>query len=346
MEKSILTVDILDKIGAFEETHDLYECLLDVCNSAKCKFLEERGIEALKWPGQWEVLVTKVYRDKLDDYIFKYGHIFSEEFPRLHTNNHSMRGFSMLNWSAMNILEPNKYRYITFREFLYKLSFVIVYCIGERIWRKKPKMPLEVIWEKTEQRVLDISERMGLEKYRVGSDKMVRQNSEVYSYRRLSLLSCNQKKHRVIPKLLAVQALLTQTRVLIPVHHCETCNRTFIGEETLKFYENRFGKLAVCVTHDTSANSTGAYGELNSESLLHKLGYNVVEGELSQTERRKFLIYLIEGKKISFFQACRDIENAIKIFEYRPTYRRAVQRWREDLAFINEYMENKTDENS
>ena len=145
--------------------------------------------------------------------------------------------------------------------------------------------------------------------------------------------------------MLTVNALAAADNVLIPVHHCETCNRTFIGEETLKFYENRFGKLAVCVTHDTSANSTGAYGELNSESLLHKLGYNVVEGELSQTERRKFLIYLIEGKKISFFQACRDIENAIKIFEYRPTYRRAVQRWREDLAFINEYMENNLDGN-
>lgn len=344
MKKSILSVEILDKIRAHEETYDLYECLLEIYHSVRSEFVEKHGPETLLWPDQWDRLAVKECRQKLDDYIAMYGYIFSEEFPRPYTNSQSMKKFSMLHVSHAGVCKI-QCRYITFQEFLFELSFLLVRCIAGRIWRETPKMPLEIIWEKTEQRVLDISERMEIEKYIAGSEEIEQEYDELYSYRRLSLLSCNLKKHRVVPKLLGAEVLLTHTNVLIPVHHCETCNRTFIGEETLKFYENRFGKLAVCVTHDTSANSTGAYGELNSESLLHKLGYNVVEGELSQTERRKFLIYLIEGKKISFFQACRDIENAIKIFEYRPTYRRAVQRWREDLAFINEYMENNLDGN-
>lgn len=79
---------------------------------------------------------------------------------------------------------------------------------------------------------------------------------------------------------------------------------------------------------------------LESESKLHQLGYNVEAGKLTLAQRQDLLIRILEAKQLSFFEIVNTIEQNIRIFDSHEIKQAAVEKWRDDLKFINEYVAN------
>lgn len=80
------------------------------------------------------------------------------------------------------------------------------------------------------------------------------------------------------------------------------------------------------------------FGCFSAESKLHSLGYNVIKGNMSETERERLLIHLIDNNLISYVELCATIEQNINIFKNSYIHRFAVEEWKTDLKAIGNYI--------
>lgn len=71
------------------------------------------------------------------------------------------------------------------------------------------------------------------------------------------------------------------------------------------------------------------------------LGYNVRDGEMTEQERQLLLLQLLNNNSVSYFEACRDIEQAIRLFSGRPKYEPSIMKWKKDLRFLGDYINGK-----
>ena len=161
----------------------------------------------------------------------------------------------------------------------------------------------------------------------------------LYIYDALNNTACKLSRHQVMLRKYYAQHIDGKRLVVLPVHYCETCNRYMIGSLSLSLFRGFCGKFLVStigVGTDGSREWT-----LQGESKLHQLGYNVVAGQLSPAERKSILISIVESKQLTFFEVIATIEQDIRIFENNKRMQNAVEKWRSDLQFINEYMISK-----
>ena len=124
-------------------------------------------------------------------------------------------------------------------------------------------------------------------------------------------------------------------KVTFPVHYCTHCQKYFIGEKTLQLFEKNYGKMRI--VRKAMGESDDFSGELNAESKLHQLGYNVSDGK-SDEERQALLKYLLKKNYISYFEMARIIEWNINHAQNKPYAR---PKWESDLKFIGEYIRQK-----
>jgi sulfite reductase beta subunit-like hemoprotein len=112
-----------------------------------------------------------------------------------------------------------------------------------------------------------------------------------------------------------------------------------IGSLSLSLFRECCGKFVAQIRNlDPGHDSTWC---LERESKLHQLGYNVEAGKLTSAQRQDILIQILETKQLSFFEIVNTIEQNIRIFDSHSTKQVAVEKWRTDLKFINEYVANK-----
>lgn len=340
MEVECLTEETLVYLGIYDETYDLYYNLLQVYTLAYNGYYEVNREESLLWPQKLDALSRKECRKLIEEYLKLYSHIFSNEYPRYHTNASNMAAFSMLNVSC-NRLEMTC-RPITFRFFLKELSNLIVRIVFMRTHHDKPNISEQFIREQINKNVTTELLKAEQQRFKKTKNDFVPISSELIVFHSLSLISCNHKKHKVIPKMYTADLVNKSVPITIPVHYCETCGRCFVGERTLSIYEKMFGKIFVKLSYEEVRTHNGkAFSNFSDESLLHRLGYNVIEGKFTEHERRELLVYFLEHQKISYFEMCRDLENAIRIFQNVETHKNAVEKWTSDLSYICEYMLNK-----
>ena len=76
------------------------------------------------------------------------------------------------------------------------------------------------------------------------------------------------------------------------------------------------------------------FNGFRAESELHQLGYNAIDGELSDDERHNILTYILTHNKLEYKTVVTSIEQNVRIFEDIPKYQLAVKKWRDDLEFI------------
>ena len=167
-----------------------------------------------------------------------------------------------------------------------------------------------------------------------------RECPKLYVYKILSQVSC-YKNHKVVQDECVVDLAGAMGKtVRLPIHRCLTCGKLFIGVESYKIFTEEYGLMLFERLPDESMkrDQDQYFKNFNSESKLHRMGYNVAAGGLTEKERRALLISLLENKYMSYLEICADIENAIRIFEGRPNYDAALTKWRRDLRFIAEYV--------
>lgn len=160
----------------------------------------------------------------------------------------------------------------------------------------------------------------------------------LYVFNALNSTSCKRSNHPIVAKKYYAQHTDGKNTVVLPVHYCTECDRYMIGSLSLSYFRDFCGKFIV-QTHMLASDLDNSW-DLVRESKLHQLGYNVIEGQLSSLERQNILVSLLRGKYITFFEMVSSIEQNIRMFRNHYKMQRAVQKWQDDLKFINEHMAN------
>ena len=123
-------------------------------------------------------------------------------------------------------------------------------------------------------------------------------NDTLYIFDRLSNVSCYKSEHPIISARYVATVARTAQKISLPVHYCDYCKKYFIGSKTLAVFEKTFGKLII--EKKDISEMEFKFGCFSAESKLHSLGYNVIKGNLSEEERERLLIYLLENRHIRY----------------------------------------------
>ena len=275
--------------------------------------------------------------------------IFSNECTKFHLCREATVGFAPITVRPSTRVTPKSgefvTQHITFSSFVRWIEILVwrQFCIWKR--KELPHLPRETIetavFSILESRINELASLGRCE--RICRDKQAGietsfSTEPLYVFKSLSNISCNLKKHTITPDTQEIYAASEHAYITIPVHICLNCHRKFIGYETLKQFSKSYGKLFVLTRDDLSNYDDSVFNCFSNESKLHTLGYNVVNGEMSESDRHELLKYLISTKQISYFEVCRDIEQAIRIFSSSTRHQIAVQKWMNDLKFIGEYI--------
>ena len=157
----------------------------------------------------------------------------------------------------------------------------------------------------------------------------------LYVFDRLNAIGCKQNAHTLVLKKYYACQKSGRHILAIPTHYCENCHRYLIGSQSLSLFRE-FGGDFIAQTYRLIPGTECSFDTLG-ESKLHKLGYNVIDGNLSASERENILISIIESKQLTFFEVVATIEQNILRFDSNPRMQKAVTKWRNDLQFINTY---------
>ena len=327
------------RLGILEETADLYYNLIDVFRCAYDNALEIYGEKNLLLGDKVKALAVKQYRQLLDAFLKSYTYIFTENFEILRTNASCMKGFSMLNSRTKKLSVI--YRLITFDEFIVELTQLVFRIVDNRIRHEKPKIPTEVVVEHIQTAINN--NIVNADKIRTCStpQSVISDETALVVFRNLSSIYCRAEKHAIVPMLQRVEFLEKDGAMMIPVHRCLTCGKVFVGYETIKVFEQSWGKFKIKIDVQHSYCEKGAFPELHKESKLHHKGYNVIAGKLSEKERQDLLVHVLEEGELTYTDICATIEKNIRMFSNSDYHRQAVEKWKLDLSFFQNYVKGK-----
>lgn len=337
MEKHFITIENLACLGVLDDFYDLYYTAVGMYES-EWENYEDSKVDPFLIEQQINARLKSQTQKLLDSFFCKYTYLFTGDYPRLHPNATMIKQFYVIYLKHVAPLTFNKVT-VSFSTFLKDvLEPMLITRVWSRIVNDRPKTPYEIVESQVQTHFCNLVEsaRNHICVHSGGCDNIPQ---DLIVFKSLSAISCNLKGHCVKNSTMEVARLDSDDTIILPTHHCKDCGRLFIGNETLKQYEKVWGKLCINTRNDCyAANESDFY---TKESPLHKLGYNVIAGKLSEKERQALLIKIYEKKWLTLFEIQRDIEKAIRIFEYRNHYQKAVKKWKDDLYFITEYVKNR-----
>lgn len=169
-------------------------------------------------------------------------------------------------------------------------------------------------------------------------------DGELIVYDRLYSTTCHKESHPVVPSVFIAPQIFKPTLIKLPVHYCEQCKKHLIGIRTLDLYEDTFGKLLA--EREYIDDNVNDYDGFALESRLHRYGYNVRQGIYTEEDRQMILMSLIDNNRMNYWEICKTLEQNIQMFYDYPNHQQAIQKWKEDLKFISDYVSEKEDRSS
>lgn len=167
---------------------------------------------------------------------------------------------------------------------------------------------------------------------------------------RRTVFKCKHNNHH-IEDVKAVFTTITRqgtvNKITIPAGYCSTCNMYFIMESTYKRIKN--SGIPICRTMDEKSYenniSTGLYNNnLASESVLMQFGYNVSQkDDLPVEQRRRILAAIVDNKVLKRNEVVSYLDYFINQRKNQKNkdgslrYKDAMDKWRMDRAWINQY---------
>lgn len=167
---------------------------------------------------------------------------------------------------------------------------------------------------------------------------------------RRTIFKCKHNNHKiedVKAVFTTISRLGTVNKITIPAGYCSTCNMYFIMESTYKRIKN--SGIPICRTMDEKSyetnNSTGLYNSnLASESVLMQFGYNVSQkDDLPAEQRRRILAAIVDNgvlkrnEVVSYLDYFINQRKNQKNKDGSLRYKDAMDKWRSDRAWINQY---------
>lgn len=340
------TPERLALLGAFDDVYTAYEeilCLQD--NYINQKLVYDENGKIKRWPSVMDIKKEcKAGYKKILNRFFKNNiKVFTDDYNNLNVNDDSLKS------CCFYYSEPDRKRMLTIRfrpinlkEFSESLEIIAAELLIQRRWRHQKK------YFKLEEVIDEINSRIFASASKAWKDRIVTSTGAWYQkplpdlivFKTLNTISCRLKEHTLIQDVSLVPTLGNNDRFIkLPIHRCETCGKLFVGYETYKLFVQEYGTLCFGKTPDEGSGIT--FDGFAKESELHRYGYNVIEGNLSERERHRIMELLIRTKTMTYFEICRDIENAINIFDGRTKYFQACEKWKRDLKYIGEFVSEK-----
>lgn len=323
-------------MGLYEMVYDMYVDLQTIYHSA----IERLDKSSISLPDKADDMCRSQVRQILGGFLSSYTSFFSRDYEKLHINTYGLRGFSMLEVKHKAGTLQIIIRDITFHSFLESLLMMVVRIIAQRRNRQHPENEIDLVLGEVNEHIASLAAQYRKRIPVPPDNEIVRENNQLFVYSQFSLISCNQKKHTIIFDTFHAEKLDSTGFYHLPIHRCTTCGRIFVGKYTLDFYQREFGKIYVALQNDQTTDYPTAFANLCPESELHSLGYNVVEGRMSETDRRNLLIQLLQSGKMTYFEISRDIKNAIHTQQHLPFRTPAIAKWKSDLEFLSKYIED------
>ena len=164
---------------------------------------------------------------------------------------------------------------------------------------------------------------------------------------RVNVYGCVNEKHKLIDIRCRVKILNRNGKVedhIVPGAYCETCEKYFLLEN--EFQRLKLKGILVCkvVEQDywlTVGNQKG-YMNLNKESLLHILGYNVnAQMDLSKMQRWGLLEVIVDEGIMTVTEIQSHLQWLIKRSGSNRNFEDARFKWEMDYKHISDYKSSK-----
>ena len=359
-----LNTSSLALFGLMDRVYDMYLCMRDFCNEQVEKnkvshhqdypytFENETNSDWIHIDIHSYNVIKEMCRERFRQFLYE----FCNENFEIFANNNPAEAIKDLNLYAFWFMDHKDVRHtvtdkdgntrhvfgiraycISFSRFIQYIEYFIVRAILSVKQKTDKRITEDEVFEEVDFRI-GVVAKVKREKYITECAEETREPAVLYVFSSLHSITCNLNNHIIEPYECTIPLLAEAKQITIPAHRCKECEKVFIGEQTLKEYVKEYGWL---FARRISDNSSPEYSWFALESKLHSLGYNVVEGEMTTQKRRQLLELLIQRKAITYFEACRDIENAINMFCNRRNFASAVEKWRSDLRFIGDLQLDK-----
>lgn len=330
-----LKVDIIDselllRLELYDEFHDVYEDLRDLCSDAGIpttyNFWGRNDLLSEIRENKQPVIIEQFTSKAINLVKEQWGFFMDSPVP----DDSVLLDRYKNDWTSVIGSESIlKGRNLTIRIFCISFNDFLL-CIMDVMFGSQ-QLPSEAV-RKIKTQLEDIYKKSQEVRLPPGTVILDRILQELTIYKTLYNISCNINDHKVIS---AVGTLQTEEgEVSLPIHYCSECRKAFIGKESLKFYQKSCGDFQTDISEEPDY-----FGDLG-KSELYRYGYNVRADGMSRKQRRKLLIGLYETKKMTAFQIRRDLEKNIFMFKNNKYFKFAIKKWNDDLEFFNQYLLN------
>lgn len=331
-QENALTIENLAILGCLDDVLDLYYHLCDVIENA---YSEEKAAHphSTIFPDKFDKLCKKT----LNMFFETHANIFSE-YHRLYINDRSFAGFSMLTCKKTAPLTLS-YSIISFPKFLVQLQAVATRAVYHRVRKENLNAGYNQISASVSAHIFESVETENTKRKLNLSplsnfSELIENAAPVWVYGNVGCITCVKDNHNIQNRTLCVPLLSEKYFVNLPVRYCLNCKRYFVSDQTLAAFEHKYGKMLLRTFQEF--DSKDDFSKFASESELHSWGYNVIEGQMSESTRRQIITTLLNNNLMKKECICRDLENAIRIFKFNPRMRLAIQKWESDLVFTQE----------
>lgn len=328
-----LTKEALAYMGAYEAFYDLYCSYKDILVNVQEELHGEN--ENPLWSDEIKKFASKRTRQLFNDFFKQYSYLFIDKQYIFHVNSGFMSRMDLFDIKKVKPLTLD-ISFISFESFLVQFEKSVLYLI-------KSKKEKEFSHSFNEDAILkDLNNRIewlrnGGKSYQcVDFDNRTTEDNiceEITIYHNLQNISCNQKKHKIVSSY-SFFKLNNDKIIRLPAHYCSICNKYFIGIESLKIYEKIYGNLIVMKRRENECCLFKQFGE----SELYQTGYNAQENGMTEQDRKAHLKFLIDTGKMEPYEIIRDLESAINLHKNKYKDRFAVDKWRKDLEYANEFI--------
>lgn len=145
-----------------------------------------------------------------------------------------------------------------------------------------------------------------------------------------------QKNHHLVDSATGIVQRLDGSALEINVEYCYTCKKFFIEEIQFERYRKIYGVFFGNFIYNDG--SDGYFSLRNEHSLLNLCGYNVGQKDnLSAVTRQEILREVIELGLMSKSEVIKYLDHYINLNRRQSSKRLAVEKWSEDLDFVNSY---------
>jgi len=338
-KKRAFNASNLALLGALDDFYDAYCQIRDLYDAKITECLQELPEGKLLWPDTVDRLLQTSVRKICEPIINKHLDLFTGYPNHIFCTAYGFKTFSFYKLDTPpedRVRLVLKFKHISFSEFLKEIEFATTRILYN--WVKKNVTK----YHSLEKMCADIDERIDakaakkLRDYRISAITEAPTDAILYLFDNLSSTACYQKNHPIVPAHFVADMVDGSGQVILPVHYCNYCNKYFIGTKTLALFEKCFGKFVV--QKKFLAEDSSGFSSFRQESLLHQLGYNVIDGNMGDLDRQNLLAYLLDHGKISYVEICVTIEQNIRLFQNSYRHQLAIAKWKSDLRFIGGYI--------